>query len=58
MCQNQLQFEVGFADVTAQQQVYLPDCHENGACEELCGSGYTACTYMDWGSGTQLCHKD
>lgn len=34
------------------------DCHKTGDCETICGSGYTACSYMDCGSGTQLCHKN
>ncbi|HSH45301.1 MAG TPA: hypothetical protein VK966_05570 [Longimicrobiales bacterium] len=34
------------------------DCHKNGECEALYETGYTACTYMNCGSGTQLCHKE
>ncbi|WP_372906567.1 hypothetical protein [Rhodohalobacter sp.] len=33
------------------------NCHDGG-CSVVCGpSGYEACTYMDCGSGTQLCHR-
>lgn len=31
-------------------------CHD-GDCQAICGSGYRACTYMDCGAGTELCHK-
>lgn len=31
-------------------------CHD-GECTTICGSGFDACTYMDCGGGTELCHK-
>ncbi len=58
MCQNQIHFDIGFATVDAQDPDPDPgNCHDDGNCEAICGSGHTACTYMDCGSGTQLCHK-
>ncbi|CAN5763491.1 hypothetical protein BH23THE1_BH23THE1_14750 [soil metagenome] len=58
MCQNQIQFDLGFTAASAQDPDPNPaDCHDNGDCTTICGSGYDPCTYMDCGSGTQLCHK-
>ena len=58
MCQDKIQFDLGFTAASAQDPDPNPsDCHDNGDCESICGSGFTACTYMDCGSGTQLCHK-
>ncbi len=60
MCQDNLQFSLGFTAASAQDSdpgESDDDCHENGDCEAICGSGFTACSYMDCGSGTQLCHK-
>jgi len=58
MCQDQIQFDLGFTAASAQDPGSNPaDCHDNGDCTTICGSGHTAYTYMDCGSGTQLCHK-
>jgi hypothetical protein len=57
MCQNQIQFDLGLTAASA-RNMNPDDCHENGDCAALCGSGHTACTYMDCGSGTQICHKN
>lgn len=33
-------------------------CHDTGDCEAVCGpEAFEACTYMDCGSGTELCHR-
>lgn len=55
-CDNGIQFNLGFTVASARDR-NPDDCHENGDCKAVCGSGYTACSYMDCGSGTQLCHK-
>lgn len=57
MCQNQIQFDLGLTTANA-RNINPDDCHENGDCTAICGSGYEPCTYMDCGSGTQLCHKN
>ncbi|HSH25708.1 MAG TPA: hypothetical protein VLA13_09270, partial [Massilibacterium sp.] len=54
---NLLGLEASIFSPAAMANIEEDDCHENGECEGLCGSGYVACTYMDCGAGTQLCHK-
>jgi len=40
------------------EPAFAESCHTNGACFDAgCEGGYTACTYMDCGNGTELCMK-
>lgn len=35
------------------------DCYSGGFCSDICGDvGLAYCTYMDCGSGTQMCYKN
>jgi len=54
---NLLGLKASIFSPAAMASINPDDCHENGECEGLCGTGYDACTYMNCGAGTQLCHK-